>query len=208
MKVPALFTLLLLAVAPLHAFTVVKDVSSPPVEKLVLFDKGTPPGHLVFFNKGKYPFERGPDGSLVLRINGNDTVDAGFTWATNPKLAPSFNLSEHAAILVTFRLEGANRTTLGNGQVNSRRADNLWNTFALYDEKQEIVARGSLADGAPGGKTPSETVTVRLPVMVLTYWGENPRPPIHGFGFQWNDARNAKDTRDYTLVIDRVVVVD
>jgi hypothetical protein len=208
MKLPAFFTLLLLAL-PLHAFTVIKNVSRPPVEKMVLFDKKNPPAEITFFNKGKYPFERGADGSLVMRINGNDTVDAGFTWETNPKLAPSFNLSEHAALLVTFRFEGANRSVFGNGQVNSRRADNMWNTFALYNEKQEIVARGSLADGAPGGKTPSETVTIRLPVMVLTYWGENPRPPIHGFGFQWNDARNANNnTRDYTLVIDRVVVVD
>jgi hypothetical protein len=207
MKLPALFSLLLLAL-PLHAFTVVKDVSLPPVEKMVLFDKTTPPSDITFFNKGAYPFERGPDGSLVMRINGNDTVDAGFTWETNPKLTPFFNLSEHAAILVTFRLEGANRQTLGNGQVLSRRADNLWNTFSLYNEKQEAVARGSLADGAPGGKTPSETVTIRLPVMVLTYWGENPRPPIHGFGFQWNGTNNNANTRDYTLVIDRVVVVD
>jgi hypothetical protein len=194
---------------PLHAFTVVKDVSRPPVEKLVLFEKSTPPENLTFFNNGKYPFERGADGSLVLRINGNETVDAGFTWAANPRLTPSFTLSEHAAILVTFRLEGANRQTLGNGQVLSRRADNLWNSFALYNDKQEAVACGSLADGAPGGKAPSETVTIRLPVMVLTYWGENPRPPIHGFGFQWNEARNANNNnRDYTLVIDRVVVVD
>lgn len=208
MKITALFTLLLLTLAPLHAFTVVKDVSRPPVEKLVLFEKTTPPANLTLFNKGKYPFERGADGSLVLRIDGNDTVDAGFTWETNPKLTPSFNLSDHAAILVTFRFEGANRTTFANGQVASRRADNMWNSFAFYNDRQEAVARGSLADDAPGGKTPSETVTIRLPVMVLTYWGENPRPPIHGFGFQWSDARNAKDTRDYTLVIDRVVVVD
>jgi hypothetical protein len=175
---------------------------------MVLFDKTTPAGHLTFFNKGNHPFERGPDGSLVLRINGNDTVDAGFTWATNPKLAPSFSVSEHAAVLVTFRLEGANTQTLGNGQVLTRRADNLWNAFTLHDETQKEVARAGLADGAPGGKTPAETITLRIPLLVFTYWGQNPRPPIHGFGFQWGGTRNAANTRDYTLIIDRVVIVD
>ncbi|CAM3099765.1 hypothetical protein [Rariglobus hedericola] len=208
MKLPALFSLLLVAL-PLHAFTVVKDVSLPPVEKMVLFDKKTPPAEITFFNKGKYPFERGPDGSLVVRISGNDTVDTGFGWAANPKLAPSFSVTEHAAVLITFRLEGANRSTFGNGQVNSRRADNLWNAFILYDENQKEVARAGLADGAPGGKTPSETISLRIPMIVFTYWGVNPRPPIHGFGFQWNGTPNAtNNTRDYTLIIDRVVVVD
>lgn len=207
MKLPALFAVLVLAL-PLHAFTVIKDVGLPPVERLVIFDKTTPASHLALFNKGKYPFERGADGSLVLRINGNDTVDAGLAWATNPALAPSFSVTGHAAVIITFRLEGANRQTLANGQVLSRRADNLWNAFVLYDENRKEVARAGLADGAPGGKTPSETITLRIPLLVFTYWGQNPRPPIHGFGFQWGEARNATNTRDYTLVIDRIVVAD
>jgi hypothetical protein len=207
MKLAALLCLLALT-PPLHAFTVVKDVSRV-VERLVLFDKSTPAEHLVFINKGKYPFTRGDDGSLRLRIDGNDTVDAGLSWATNPALPPSFSVTEHAAVLVTFRLEGANRSTFGNGQVSSRRADNLWNAFVLCDAQQNAVARAGLADGAPEGKTPAQTLTLRFPMMVFTYWGQNPRPPIHGFGFQWNDARNANNnTRDYTLIIDRIVVVD
>lgn len=207
MKLPALLSLLLL-VPPLHAFTVVKDVSRPPVERLVIFEKSTPTEHLAFFNKGKFPFERGDDGSLLIRINGNDTVDAGLSWASNPKLPPSFSVEDHAAVVVVFRLEGASRQTLGNGQVLTRRPDNLWNTFVLHDEKQNAVARAGLADGAPGGKTPAETVTLRIPMLVFTYWGQNPRPPIHGFGFQWSEARNAPNTRDYTLVIERIVVAD
>lgn len=207
MKRLSLLSLLLLAL-PLHAFTVVKDVSRPPVEKLVLFDKDTPPAHLAFFNKGGRVFERADDGSLVLHIQGNDTVDAGFSWAAGPALPPSFSVADHAAILVTFRLEGANLRTLANGQKLSRRSDNLWNTFVLFDENQNAVARAGLAEGAPGGKTPSETVTLRIPMLVFTYWGENPRPPIHGFGFQWPAAANAPDTRDYTLIIERIVVAD
>lgn len=207
MKRLALLALSLLA-APLLAFTVVKDVSLPPVEKLVLFDKTTPPAALAFFHKGASSFARAEDGSLVLRIQNNDTVDAGFSWASSPGLPPSFTIAAHAAIIVTFRLEGASRRTLANGQVLSRRADNLWNVFALYDEKQKTVAVAGLADGAPGGKTPSETVTIRIPSRVFTHWGENPRPPIHGFGFQWSPAANSPETRDYTLVIERVVVAD
>lgn len=202
-----LLALLLLA-APLHAFTVVKDVSLPPVEKLVLFDQAAPATRLAFFNKGTHAFERAAGGPLVLRIQNNDMVDAGFSWAADPALPPFFSVADHAAIIVTFRLEGANRRTLANGQTLSRRADNLWNTFVLFDEKKNAVARAGLAEGAPSGKTPSETVTLRIPMLVFTYWGENPRPPIHGFGFQWPAAANAPDTRDYTLIIERIVVAD
>lgn len=200
---------LLASAGALQAFTVVKNVTRPPVEKRVLFDRATagsaPPP--IFFASGAQGLALAPDGSLRLRMDRNEAIEAGFRFSADGSPPAPFSVTDFNYIVVTCRLEGASRQTLANGQVISRRPDNLWCSFVLFDERGRPVAQAGLADAAPDGKTPAETVTLRLPMILFTFWGENPRPPIHGFGFAWSAARPPA-VRDYTLVIERVVLAD
>ena len=192
-----------LGIPALRAFEVAKDVNQPPREEAVLFAKGQPAGHLSFFSTQKNTFAINSEGALSLRIDNNDPIEAGFRWAGGPGLPDSFSVSDYAYVIVTGRLEGANRGPGGTSQ----RPDKLWCVFALFNEAGENVAVATLSDAAPGGRTPEETVTLAIPMVLFTYWGQNPRPPIHGFGFQWGATR-PPTVRDYTLVIERVALAN
>ena len=194
----------LLAAGPLAAFEVVKNVNSgkPPVEKIVVFDKAQQDEKLVLDGKGDDKFTRAADGSLVSVIAGSKEVQPVVRWKGHPMLPAAIDARQYDYLLLTCRLEGNVKQAHPNGKTTESRPDNLWFSATMINAKGERVGLASLADYTPDIKTPAETVTLKIPMMVMLRSPNDPSS-IEGVGFYWGDGR-ATQNRDFRLVVDRI----
>ncbi len=195
---------LLLLYGSATAFTVIKNVNSgkPPVEKVVIFEKGKPADHLTIESSNKTAFSA--DGAIESRIIGNDALKIVLRWKPKGELKQTFDTKDYGYLLLTLRLEGNTKTTMPDGKVTEQRADNLWFPVAFYDAAGERVASANLADATDDNKTPARTTTLKIPMILLTYWGHDTHQ-IQGIGFWWDKTR-ANINRDFRLVVDKIAL--
>lgn len=193
-----------LLTSPLFAFTVTKNVNTGelPVDKLVIFQKGQSADKITFFDNANCKMSLLPDGTVESRITGGGEVKCGFT------LPQPFNTKDYAYLVITCRLEGTTKMTGANGKTSDQpRADNLWFSATFFDAKGSPVGGANLADGSPGGKTPDKTVTIVLPMMLFTYFGDHDTSQVQGIGFSWPKTR-ANISRDFHFIIEKVALAN
>lgn len=206
MKLPALITFLAMAGAA-TAFEVTKNVNTgkPPVEKVVLFQKGQPQESVIFFDNENCRMSFAPDGVIEARITGNGEVKCGVNWKPEGSRGETFNTKDFGHVVITCRLEGSNKTT-GSSQPG-QRPDNLWFAATLFNATGQPVGSANLADGTADERTPDQTTTIVLPMLLFTYFGDHDSSQVRGVGFTWPKARANVD-RDYRLVIEKIALAE
>lgn len=199
--------LLLLAVAGLPAFEAVRNVNTgaPPVEKVVLFQKGQAADSVEIFDNESCRTTINADGDLEARIVGNGAVQCGIRWKPDGNRKETFDIADYGHIVITCRMEGSNRTKGNSGP--GQRPDNLWFSAALFNAAGQPVGSANLADGAPDGRTPDKTTTLVLPTLLFTYFGDHDASQVRGIGFTWPQTRATVD-RDYRLIIERIALAE
>ena len=185
---------------PLQAFEVIKDVNKEPVEKLVIFEKGKPAGHLSFVDDANCKLAFAEDGAIECRIAGNAVIKPMIRWKGNG-LPDSFKLKEYGYLILTCRMEGTNKVTNG-GKTADQRAANLWFPVCLFNEAGEVLGSASLADPTPDKRTPDTTTTLKFPISQLSFWGPG-RGDVSAVGFSWSKTHD-NITRDFRVVIDKI----
>jgi hypothetical protein len=192
-----------------QGFTVTKNVNSgkPPVEKVVLFEKGKGAGQLSL--EGSPKFTVAEDGSLVLPVVGHDLVQPIIRWKEGDGRPASFDPSQYTFLILRMSFEGDVKTTMPNGKVTTSRPDNLWFSLGLYDAKDQRAGLVGLAEVAEDSKTPSRMVTLKVP---LTLFAKSRNPAvdvkhINGIGFYWDKTRETAN-RDFKLVIEKIALAD
>jgi hypothetical protein len=185
-----------------RAFEVIKNINSgkPPVEKLVIFEKGKPTDHLSFVDDANCKMSFAEDGSIVCRIINNAVIKPMIRWKGGG-LPEHFPLKEYDYLILTCRMEGTNKVT-NNGKTSDQRGDNLWFPVALFDDAGTLLGSASLADPTPDRRTPDKTTTLQFPKTLLTFWGPG-KGNVSAVGFSWGKTHD-NITRDYTLVIDKI----
>lgn len=198
---------LVFAAATLPAFEVTKNVNTgkPPVEKVVLFQKGQAPDLITFFDNESCKMSINPEGAIEARIIGQGAVKCGINWKAQGNVPETFSTKDFGHMVITCRIEGSNKTP-GSNQPGQRAA-NLWLPAVLFNAKGENVGSANLADGTPDRKTPEKTTEVVLPMMLFTYFGDHDSSAVRGIGFTWDKTRPNVE-RDYTLVIERIALCE
>ncbi|CAN5760201.1 hypothetical protein BH09VER1_BH09VER1_13110 [soil metagenome] len=190
--------------SPLFAFTVTKNVNTGqlPTDKLIIFQKGQAAEKITFFDNANCRMSILADGTVESRITGGGEVKCGFT------LPQPFNTKDYGYLVITCRLEGTNKITGPNGKTTDQaRPDNLWFSASFFDAKGSPVGGANLADGSPDGKTPNQTVTIVLPMLLFTYFGDHDSSQVQGVGFSWPKSR-VNISRDYHLIIEKVALAN
>jgi hypothetical protein len=192
-----------------QGFTVTKNVNSekPPVEKVVIFEKGKGADHLSFEGVGKFTVAE--DGSLTLPVVGHELVKPIIRWKEGDGRPASFDPANYTFLLITLSFEGNVKTTQPNGKVTESRPDNLWFSIALFDPKDQWPTIMGLAELTEDGKTPSKTVTLKVPLSLFAKT-RNPAVDvkhINGIGFYWDKTRETSN-RDFKLVIEKIALAD
>jgi hypothetical protein len=207
MKIPAFTLLLAITATAASAFEVTKNVNTgkPPVEKVVLFQKGHAPDSVAFFDNENCRMSFTPDGAIEARITGNGEVKCGINWKPEGARGETFNTKDYGHVLISCRMEGSNKTT-GSTQPG-QRPDNLWFPAVLFNAAGQLVGSANLADGTPDGRTPDQTTTVVLPMLLFTYFGDHDSSQVRGIGFTWPKTR-ANIDRDYRLVIEKIALTE
>lgn len=198
----------LLAPRWLSAFTVTKNVNSgkPPVEKVVIFEKGKPADHLIFDCTDNGKTQINADGAIESRIVGSDAMKIAIRWKPQGNLKESFNADDYGSLLLTCRLEGNVKTTQPNGKVAEQRPDNLWLPVVFFNAKGEAVASANLADATDNNRTPDTMTTLRIPMVLMTFWGHDTQD-IRAIGFTWSKGRPTSQ-RDFRLIIEKIALAD
>ncbi len=192
----------------LSAFTVVKNVNSgtPPVEKAVIFEKGKPADHLILSGPKESKVGLTPDGAIEAWFVGSDETHVKINWKSTGDLKQSLNADDYSCLILTCRLEGTAINTQPNGKKVEQRADNLWLPVLLLNGKGEQVASANLADATDDGVTPKETTTLKIPMVLLTFYGHDTKD-IQGVSFKWSKGR-ATTNRNFRLVIDKIAFAE
>lgn len=198
----------LMPAVPAPAFTVVRNVNSgqPPVEKVVIFEKGKPADHLKLESTASGRTALTADGAIESVITGSDAVKIMIRWTPRGDLKAGFDTSAYTCLVITCRLEGAVKESQPNGKVVEKRPDNLWFGPTLFNAAGEAVGSANFADAVEDGKTPAETTTIRIPMVAFTFWGLDSHD-VRAIGFTWGKTR-ANSNRDFRLVIDKIALAD
>jgi hypothetical protein len=199
---------ILLPLSQAVAFTAVKNVNDghPLVDKVLLFEKGKPAENLVLESTESCKTVIASDGSIESHIVGSDAVKVTIRWKPAGELKETFDAANYGYLVLTCRLEGSNKSTQPNGKVVEQRPDNLWFGPTLIDDKGETVGGASMADVAADKKTPSQTVTLKFPMVLFTVWGKD-ASHIRAIGFVWDKTRPSV-SREFRLVIDKISLAE
>ena len=193
------------------AFEVVKNVNSgkPPVEKVVLFEKGKPSGHLHFVDSANCKMSFTQDGSIECKYSGSDAAAPTILWKPGAGIPETFDANSYSIMILTCRLEGNVKETGPNGKVTEKRADNLWFGPQLLDAGDQRVGLANLSDVSEDGKTPSETTVLKIPMSLFTKLWATGKDTHHikGIVFPWGKTR-PNSNRDFRLVIEKIALAD
>jgi len=194
---------------PAFGFTVVKNVNSgkPPVDKIVVFEKGKPVDQLTLESADASKAEFNKDGSLESKFIGDGEVKVILRWKPGSGIPAVLDLSKYNYVVATLRLEGGVKNKQPDGKmVPQPRAGNLWFGLTLFNGAGESAGSANLADAAEDGKTPEQTVTLKIPMCLFTFW-MNDIQHVQGFGFVWGKMRPGSE-RDFRLVVDKIALAD
>jgi hypothetical protein len=199
----------LAAAAPLPAFTVAKNVNSgkPPVEKLVLFEKGKVPPPELKDATGQSRMGFASDGAIEIAITGNKEVRPTIFWRPSGDFKGTFNAKEYEFMLLTCKVEGNAKRKFPNGKVSADRPDNLWIGPSLVNAQDQRAGSVNLADVADDEKTPSQMVTLKIPMVLFTQLAGNDTSEIKAIGFHWGKTHDYMD-RDFRIVVERIVLAN
>ncbi|XHR28889.1 MAG: hypothetical protein ACFUZC_23615 [Chthoniobacteraceae bacterium] len=198
----------LLPLSHAAAFTAIKNVNDGHalVDKVVLFEKGKPADHLVFESTESCKTAISAEGAIESRIVGSDAVKVTIHWKPAGELTETLDATKYGYLLLTCRLEGCSKSTQPDGKVVEQRPDNLWIGPSLINDKGETVGGANMADVAADKKTPSQTVTLKFPMVLFTVWGKDVSR-IQAIGFIWGKNRPTV-SRDFRLVIDKISLAE
>lgn len=200
-----LLCLLLAALA--WPFEVTKNVNSgaAPVERVLIFDKAGPHGHVQFSDGPECLMTFAEDGSIVSRIIGHGDIKPQVRWQVGDGRPATFDVHAYSYLVITCRLEGQIKNTR-EGKVSETRPDNLWLAACLFNVAGERVGGVGLADLCEDGRTPDRMTVLKIPLM-LFHKAPNDTAHISGIGFSWGKTHDYTN-RDFRLVIDRVSLAD
>lgn len=197
---------LLLPALQARAFTVTKDIHSakPLQDKIVIFEKGKPSGHLTFTNSEDCAFSLTKDGSLECKLVGGSTCSAAIRWKEGNGLPKSFHSGDYDYLVVVCRIEGSNQTKGKKGEASEQRNDTFPGFgFALLNDKGEVMASANPALGAENLKLPEKTETLKIPVPIMFFWHPEAAGEVHSIGIKAS-APKAGTERNYRFVIDKI----
>lgn len=188
-------------------FDVIKNVNSgkPLEEKAVLFEKGKGADQVRFTDKPDCKFSINADGAIECRITGYGEIQPMIAWKPDV-LGETFDARQYDYLVLTCRVEGNLEQTHANGKTTQNRPDNLWLSATLVNTQNQRVGLANLADVAEDEKTPSETVTLKIPIVLFTSSPNDPSK-IKSIGF-YMTATRPNMNRNLTLVIDRIVLAN
>lgn len=198
--------LLLIPVRPAGAFTVTKDIHSakPLEDKIVIFEKGKPSGHLTFTNSQDCAFSVSKDGSLECKLVGNSACSAAIRWKEGNGLPKSFLSGDYDYLVVVCRIEGSSQTKGKKGDVSEQRNDTFPGFgFALLNDKGEVMASANPALGAESLKLPEKTETLKISIPIMFFWHPEAAGEVHSIGIRAVAAK-AGTERNYRFVIDKI----
>jgi len=200
---------LMLVALPALAFTVVKNVNSgkPPVERVVIFEKGKPTDHLSFVDDSNCKLSFAPDGAIECRIIGCAEIKPLIKWKPSEGVPAGIHLQDYDYLILTCRLEGDTKVANAQGRVTSQRPDNLWFGFTLFDTNGERLGSASLADPTPDKKTPDKTTVLKFPMSLIKFWDMDKKGEVQAIGFPWSKP-HPNITREFRLIIDKIVLAD
>ena len=191
------------------AFTVVKNVNSdkPPVEQVVIFEKGKPADHLSFVDDPNCKLSFTPAGAIECRIIGGAEIKPLIKWKPRDGVPAGIRLQDYDYLILTCRLEGDTKVANAQGRVTSQRPDNLWFGFTLFDTNGERLGSASLADPTPDKKTPDKTTVLKFPMSLIKFWDMENKGEVQDIGFPWSKP-HPNITREFRLIIDKIVLAD
>jgi hypothetical protein len=191
------------------AFTVVKNINTgkPPVEKIMIFEKGKPTDHLTFVDDANCKMSFTAEGAVEVRIIGNAQIRPQIRWKPRGDLKETFDANAYTYLILTCRLEGNIKETAPNGKITEKRPDNLWLPAVLYNTSGEPVGGANLADVTEDERTPDKTTVLKIPMILFTKQTANNSTKIQAVGFFWSQTR-ASSNRDFRLVIDKIALAD
>jgi hypothetical protein len=202
---PTLYACFLALTLPASGFDVIKNVNSgkPPIEKVVLFEKGKPHDHLSFVDDENCKLSYAADGAIECRIQGSAEIKPLLKWKETDGIPAGIRLQDYDYVIITCRLEGTVHTTNPNGKVTDTRPDNLWYGFSLYDANGEILGGCSFADPTEDKRTPDKTAVLKFPMMMVRIWHPENDGALAAIGFPWSKTRPTSN-RDFKLVVDKI----
>ena len=194
-------------VQTVSAFDVIKNVNSlkPPVEKLVIFEKGKPTDHLSFVDDANCKLSFTPDGAIECRIVGNTEINPLIKWKAKEGLPAGFRLQDYDYVILTCRMEGTNKITDAKGTVSENRPANMYFCYTLFDLNGDRLGTANLADATTNGKTPDQTTVLKFPMILVRFWDQSKTGEVQAIGFPWAKTRS-EINRDYRLIIDKIAV--
>lgn len=189
------------------AFEIIKNINSgkPPVEKIVIFEKGKPTDHLSFVDDANCKLSFTQDGSIECRIIGNAEIKPLIKWKAKPGLPAGFRTQDYDYVILTCRLEGTAKVTNAKGKVTDSRAANLWFGFSFFDANGESLGSGSLADPTADKVTPEKTTVLKFPMILVRFWDMDKTGEVQAIGFPWSKTR-PDINRDFRLVIEKIAL--
>ena len=193
-----------------QAFTVEKNVNSgaPPIEKIVIFDKGQPHDHIILKDAtGNTKPGFAADGAIEVKITGNKEIKPMISWTPKGDLKESFDPSQYSYVIIRMALEGDVKRTFPNGKISGSRPDNLWFSAMLYDKAGERSMPASLSAVTDDDRTPDKMVTLKIPTILFTKGAFNDIKNIVAIGFPWPNTHDYND-RQFRLVIERISLAD
>ena len=200
---------LIVAAVPVMAFTVIKNVNSgkPPVEQVVIFEKGKPADYLSFVDDPNCKLSFNPDGAIECRIIGCAEIKPMIKWKPGEGVPAGIRLQDYNYLILTCRLEGDTKVTTAPGRVSSQRPDNLWFGFTLFDANGERLGSASLADPTPDKKTPDKTTVLKFPMGLIKFWDMDKNGEVQAIGFPWSKP-HLNMIRDFRLIIDKIALAN
>jgi len=188
-------------------FEVIKNINSgkPPVEKIVIFEKGKPADHLVFIDDADCKLSFTADGSIECRLLGTAEVKPMIKWKAKAGLPAGFRLQDYNYVILTCRLEGSFKVTDAKGKVADRRPSNSYFGFHFYDAEGVRQGVASLADGTATQIDPDKTTVLKYPMTVVRCWDGDKNGEVQAIGFPWG-KKNPDTQRDYRLVIEKIAL--
>jgi len=202
---------ILLANFPAQAFTVIKNVNtgSPPVEKLVIFDKARGAANHVTFVVDNATAAVNADGAIQIDFLGNKKLDAEIHWKADGPLGETFDATKYNFLMLTCHFEGVTHKTdpFSNKVSDMPAGGNMWMAAVLRDKNDLPVGYVNLADAAEDGKTPITTTVLAIPMSLYSKGSPNDAHHVAGIAFPWGET-HPELSRDLHLIIDKIALAE